>query len=141
MYFLNPDASTVTVYLPGKILGKLYVPAEVVAIFVETPVSLLIAVTCAFATEAPAGSRTWPLSVPVVPWANADTEKNSAVAIASSARTTPLGRWAAFRQGPAKVLPSLFIASLRLNDESTRHNFWRFESSEPKSRPKRDHSA
>src|SRR6185437_13463931 len=80
--FWNPGASTVTVYVPGLIAGRVYAPALVVTVSYETPVAVLVMVTFALGTAAPVASMMLPVMVPRSRWASArlltsNTDNNS----------------------------------------------------------------
>ena len=61
----NPDASTITLYVPAGIRGKTYPPSALVVVSRERPVAGLIAVTFAPTIAAPLWSATVPAIVPV----------------------------------------------------------------------------
>src|SRR6266480_427857 len=81
----------------------------------------------ALGTTAPAGSKTWPRSVPVVRCANADAEKSSAVAVTNSAKTTLLRPLTWYRQALLNVALSQFMCPLHsIGQTQTSHcSAWR----------------
>src|SRR5205809_569594 len=84
-------------------------------------------VTSAMGTTGPAGSKTWPRSVPVVRCANADAEKSSAVAVTNSAKTTLLRPLTWYRQALLNVALSQFMCPLHsIGQTQTSHcSAWR----------------
>src|SRR4030095_3503463 len=81
--FLNPAASTSSVYLPGGIRLKEKAPESLVVCVREKFFSALVSVTFAPATRLPCGSATVPLIVDVPDWATA------VITESESAKTTP----------------------------------------------------
>jgi hypothetical protein len=63
--FLKPWATTVTVYVPGAILGIVKFPALFVTDSYNVDVATFVADTFAFSTVAPVESETVPSNVPL----------------------------------------------------------------------------
>ena len=70
----NPSVSARIVYEPGSTVEDWYSPARLERNARTTPVVLLTSVTCASATEAPAGSRTTPMIRPLWAFVWAESE-------------------------------------------------------------------
>jgi len=63
----NPGAETRIVYEPAGKYGSVYVPVDVVVVFVSTRVAEFVAMMLAPGTAAPVGSVTVPVTVPIGP--------------------------------------------------------------------------
>ncbi len=75
--FLNPVASTVTVYVPGFKAGRTNSPVSFVVTWYARPVASSTIVTLVFGTAAPCGSVTVPAKVAKSRWANSEMENNA----------------------------------------------------------------
>ena len=87
---LKPCELTVSLYIPTGRLSKRYPPVPLVLVLAVTPVATFCACTSAFATTAPEGSVTVPVTLPLIACPKAPTGISATATSNASASATKL---------------------------------------------------